>query len=74
MFVHKYKKNQIRNECTELAKKLHVEFRNGSLGISIITEDGSRLFTLDELYYDKGKECKRYIKECADAGLQTYFK
>ena len=70
----KYKKNQIRNECTELAKSLHVDFRNGDLGISILTEETAKFFSLDELYYDKGKGCKRYIKECADAGLQTYFK
>ena len=73
-FVVKYKKNIVRNEVTELCIKLHVRFRNGDIGISILTDDTAKFFSLDELYHDNGKSCKKYIKQCANADLQTYFK
>ena len=58
------------NECSQLAKTLNVKFRCSVFGISIIGNE-TKFFPLDSIYLDKGKECKKFIKESADPSLQT---
>ena len=59
------------NKCAKMSRTLGVKCRCSGFGISIISEDEAKFFSLDSLYMDNGKSCKDYIKEVCNPELQT---
>ena len=67
-----YYKVRIMNKVADFSRSLGVECRCSLHGISILG-DTPKFFSIDSLYLDKGKACKKHIKEVADPSLQTHF-